>query len=429
MAGETVKRINDFLSRIKKEYNQKINHFVDWYNRQKDKCLKFDNKMRSKNILFLIPYYFLRSIFIFVYGLAEVIVKVVYLLLIWIISMLVSLFLWFINIPFRIANWIKAIPDRWKNREGFKNYWKRQGKEWKIALKKDWLLYLIFLPVLVWIIIFLYFPKAGLIIAFKDYNVFKGIWDSPWAEMKGFYHFYSFFNNPYFFELISNTLMINVYSIIFIFPLPIILAIMLNEVRRKWFKETVQTIVFLPYFISTVVVVSIFLNFISYDGIVNDVLSSVFKMNRQHFILDSNAALVTYYAMGIYTGTGYNTLLYIAALTAIDPSLYEAGRMDGASKMQEIKYITIPGIMPTIVIMLVLRIGKLLNVGYETLILMYQPATYDKLDVLSTYIYRLGVQGNQQSYGAAVGIFNAVISLILVYTANKAAKKTGNSLW
>lgn len=355
--------------------------------------------------------------------------KLPYIVLNWLLMIGYELAKWIIDIPYSIAKYFHEQKLKSQNREKFKDYWVRQGREWKAAIKKYWLLYLIFLPVFVWVIVFLYFPKAGLIVAFKNFNVFKGIWGSPWADMYGFKNFYDFFNNPYFGKLIFNSLRISFYSIVFVFPLPIILSLMINEVRSKWFKNTVQTVVFLPYFISAVVLVSIFTNLVSYDGVVNDILHGLFGMERQYFLSDPKAALVIYYALGIYSNTGYGTLIYLAALTSIDSHLYEAAKIDGATKFQEIRYITIPGIMPTIIVMLVLRIGKILNIGYETIILLYQPTTYETLDVINSYVYRLGISGGNYAYTAAVGIFNAVVSLVLVSLANKISKKTGNSLW
>ncbi|MDD4000145.1 MAG: ABC transporter permease subunit [Bacilli bacterium] len=394
----------------------------------KDKFIEFDDRVKTHNFLKYL-YYPFRLLFLLIFGILQFIVVVVYQIIKWIAGLIISFVEYLVATPTRVKENFKKRKDKWKTRRTFKEWIKRQAFEWKVSFKKDWIMYLLYLPVFIWLIVFRYLPKFGLVIAFKNYNVFQGVIDSPWAGRGGFEHFYNFFNNPYFGKLLSNTLMINVYSLLFVFPLPIILALMLNEVRVKWFKNTTQTVVFLPYFISTVIVVSIFTKMFSYDGIINSFLGQIFGMKRKYYMSDPTSALIIYYLMGIYTGTGFSSLIYVAALTSIDPHLYEAAKIDGASKMQEVKYITLPGIMPTVMVMLILRIGKLLNVGYETIILIYQPTTYDTLDVISTYVYRLGIEGKQYSFASAVDVFNAVIALLLVTGANKLARRTGSSLW
>jgi hypothetical protein len=225
-----------------------------------DKFVHFDDKMRKIGWL-IIPYSLLRMLFIIIFGLIEILVMIAYNIIKGIITLAQNCGLYLLKTPVRVKENFLLKKEKRKTRLPFKERFKKHLYQWKVSLKRDWILYLLFLPVFIWLIVFRYMPKLGLIIAFKDYNVFQGIWNSPWAEKSGFQHFYSFFNNPYFGKLIYNTLMINVYSLIFIFPLPIILALMINEVKKKWFKKTTQTIVFLPYFISTIVIVSIFMKF------------------------------------------------------------------------------------------------------------------------------------------------------------------------
>ena len=288
-------------------------------------------------------------------------------------------------------------------------------------------LYLLFLPVIVWYILFRYVPMYGIIIAFKNYNVFRGIGDSPWV---GFLYFKQFFESMFFWRLLRNTFLISFYGLCFGFPAPIILALLFNELKNGLFKRAAQTISYLPHFISTVVIVSMFVEFLSPSrGLFNNIIAS-FGGERIYFLGDQRYFRAIYTIMNIWRGIGWGTIIYLAALTGINPELYEAAIIDGCNRFKQTLYVTLPGIANTIIIMLIFRIGELLAVGSESIILMYNPAIYETSDVISTYVYRRGLVEAQYSFAAAVGLFDAIIGLILIGTANALAKRySETSLW
>lgn len=288
-------------------------------------------------------------------------------------------------------------------------------------------LFLMLIPFVLFYAFFMYRPLWGLQIAFKDYSLFRGIQGSDWIGLK---HFTDFFNSPYFFRVLKNTLLINVYLLVFGFPMPIILALMLNEVKNKRFKKIVQTSTYLPYFISTVVVAGIVTNFLApSDGLVNILLSKL-GQEKVYFLMKPEYFRSIYTTMDIWKGMGYSAIIYLAALTGVDMNLYEAARIDGAGKWKQLVHVTMPAIMPTIIIMLILRLGSLLNVGFESIILLYQPSTYETADVISTYVYRTGLAEGRYDFATAIGIFNSVVSFILVFTFNKISRKVSDtSLW
>lgn len=295
-------------------------------------------------------------------------------------------------------------------------------------MKKHWQLFVIMIPAILFYIFFMYRPMWGLQIAFKDFKPFLGISKSKWV---GFNHFIKFIESPYFLRTLKNTLLINVYGLLFGFPIPIILALMLNEVKNIRFKKTIQTLTYLPHFISIVVIAGIVTNFLSLDGLANIVIEKA-GGEKVQFLTVKEYFRTIFVSMNIWKESGFSAIVYLAALAGIDPNLYEAAYVDGASKFKRILHVTIPGIMPTIVVLLVMKIGSMLSVGYEAIILLYQPATYETADVISTYVYRMGFMSNGREYGyaAAVGLFNAVVSVILVVLANKISKKlSGTSLW
>lgn len=296
----------------------------------------------------------------------------------------------------------------------------------KTAIKQDWTLYILLLPMVIWYCLFAYKPMAGLLIAFQDYNVFKGIKGSTWV---GLDNFKQFMGSDDFFRTVKNTLFITGYRIVYAFPASIILALMINELKFKWIKKTVQTISFLPYFISIVVVCGMVVNFLSpSSGIVNTLIKK-FGGESVYFMVKSEYFRQIYTAMIVWRETGFNAIVYIAALAGIDQQLYEAAKVDGAGKWKQMVHITIPSIMPTIVIMFVLNIGKMINIGFESIILLYQPATFDTSDVISTYVYRMGIQQQQFGVATAAGLFEAIIALGLVLISNRISKKlTDNSL-
>lgn len=292
---------------------------------------------------------------------------------------------------------------------------------------KNKALWLLFLPCLLYYLIFRYAPMFGLVITFKDYNLFKGIWASHWVGLK---YYRMFLDNPDFWPLMKNTFLLGLYKLFFGFPAPILLAILLNEVRKAAFKRVVQTVSYLPHFISNVIVASMVIMFLSpTGGLINNLLG-VIGIGPINFMNEPGLFRGIYVLSEIWQHIGWETIIYLAALTAIDPQLYEAADMDGASRMRKIWHVTLPGISPAIVITLILNIGKVLEIGFEKVFLMQNPAIYDTADIISTYVYRVGmVQGNF-SYGASIDLFMGVISLIFIYTANYISRRVSEtSLW
>lgn len=289
------------------------------------------------------------------------------------------------------------------------------------------MLYLILLPFILWYAVFMFKPMYGLLIAFKDYSLFRGISGSEWI---GLYNFKEFLTSPYFYTTLKNTLMLNVYSLCLEFPFAILIALMLNEVKNKCFKSIVQTASFIPYFIAIVVATGITVNVLSPStGVVNMVLEKL-GFEKVYFLSKPEFFRGIFTGLNMWKTTGFNAVIYLAALTAVDEQLYEAARIDGANKFSQLRHITIPAIIPTIVIMLVLKVGSMLNVAFETVLLLYQPATYSTADVISTYVYRTGMLMQDFGLATAVGLFNALVGFILVYSANKWSKKvTQSSLW
>lgn len=289
------------------------------------------------------------------------------------------------------------------------------------------MLYLILLPFILWYAVFMFKPMYGLLIAFKDYSLFRGISGSEWI---GLYNFKEFLTSPYFYITLKNTLMLNVYSLCLEFPFAILIALMLNEVKNKYFKSIVQTASFIPYFIAIVVATGITVNVLSPStGVVNMVLEKL-GFEKVYFLSKPEFFRGIFTGLNMWKTTGFNAVIYLAALTAVDEQLYEAARIDGANKFSQLRHITIPAIIPTIVIMLVLKVGSMLNVAFETVLLLYQPATYSTADVISTYVYRTGMLMQDFGLATAVGLFNALVGFILVYSANKWSKKvTQSSLW
>ena len=286
---------------------------------------------------------------------------------------------------------------------------------------RDWQLYLLLIPALLFYIFFVYKPFYGLQIAFKDYSLFKGIAESEWVGLK---HFIKFFQGPYFLRTLKNTFFIGLYGVIFSFPAPIAFALLLNEMRNKKLRGTIQTLSYMPYFISIVVVAGLVVNLLSpSSGLVNMVIKK-FGGEPIYFLTQPNMFRPIYILMYIWKDTGFASIIYFAALSSIDPQLYEAAYMDGANKFKRMLHITLPGILPTIMILLILKLGTILNVGYESIILLYQPATYEKADVINTFVYRSGIAEGRYDVATAVGLFNGVVSLILVLASNLVSKKT-----
>ncbi|MEM7709328.1 MAG: ABC transporter permease subunit [Pseudomonadota bacterium] len=294
-------------------------------------------------------------------------------------------------------------------------------------LRREWQLYAMLLPTIIWLLLFLYKPMWGLQIAFKDYSIFRGIADSPWI---GFEHFETLFNNDQFLRALRNTVIISFYSLLFGFPMPILLALMFNEVLNQTFRKTAQTIVYLPHFISSVIIAGIVITAFSPSaGIVNTILGW-FGLESIYFLTKPDWFRPIFVGTGIWQEAGFQSIVYLAAIAGVSPTLYESAVVDGASRWQMMWKITIPSIMPTIIIMLIIRIGNILEVSFEMIILLYQPATYETADVVNTFIYRQGLQGGQYDFAAAAGLFNAVVAFALVMTANTISKRySRTSLW
>ena len=289
---------------------------------------------------------------------------------------------------------------------------------------RDRWLYVMIIPFMVWYVFMYYLPLYGIVIAFKDYKPLLGIAKSPWVGLKHFKDF--LYHNPFMWRLIRNTLLINVYSILFTFPLPIILAILFDELRSKKYKTFAQTISYMPHFISTVVVAGIVVTMLSPSaGIVNQIIEKL-GFEKIYFLTKPQFFRTIYITMGAWTGVGFSSIIYTSAISSVDETLYEAATIDGATRFQKILHITLPSIIPTIAIMLITRIGGLLSVGSETIILLYQPITYETADVISTYTYREGLTSTvpQYSSAAAIGLLNSVVSVMLVMFANFVSKKT-----
>ncbi len=286
-------------------------------------------------------------------------------------------------------------------------------------------LYLLVLPVVVFYIIFHYGPMYGTVIAFKQFSPAKGIWGSEWVGIK---HFIDFVNSYYFWRILRNTLVISFTTLFFGFPAPIILALLINELRQKLFKRTVQTISYLPHFISIVVICGMIKEFTIDTGLINQVLST-FGWEPVTMLTKPNLFVPIFVISQIWQEIGWGSIIYLAALTAINPEIYEAAIIDGAGKLRQTWHITLPGILPTVIILFILRIGHIMDVSYEKIILLYNPTIYETADVISTFIYRKGLQDFSFSYSAAVGLFNAVINFALIIITNRICRRYGTSLW
>ena len=306
---------------------------------------------------------------------------------------------------------------------------RRAGRLQRVGdhLAREWQLYVMLLPTIVWLVLFLYKPMYGLQIAFKDYSIFRGIAGSPWIGLE---HFERLFASDQFLRALKNTVVISFYTLLFGFPVPIILALMFNEVLSKTYKKTAQTIVYLPHFISSVIIAGIVITAFSPSaGIVNTILEW-FGLDPVYFLTRPEWFRPIFVGTGIWQEAGFQSIVYLAAIAGVSPTLYESAVVDGASRWQMMWRITLPCILPTIIIMLIIRIGNILEVSFEMIILLYQPATYETADVVNTYIYRQGLQSGQYDFAAAAGLFNAVVAFVLVTTANAISRRySRTSLW
>nr|WP_245375806.1 ABC transporter permease subunit [Paenibacillus eucommiae] len=295
-----------------------------------------------------------------------------------------------------------------------------------MRLRKNIPLYIMFLPVILFYVIFKYAPMLGTIIAFKDYNFRDGIWHSPWA---GFKYFELLFSNPQTIQVIWNTLMLGGLTIAVSFPFPILIAILLNEVRRAWFKKSVQTLIYLPHFFSWVIVGGMVLMLFSQEaGLINQWLKAI-SGEVYPFLYKPLSWVVIFLSSGIWKEAGFGAIIYLAALTTIDPSLYEASSIDGANKWKQIRHVTLPGISSTIVLMLILSTGSVLEVSFDQIYVLQNRIVSEVSDVISTYIFRVGLQGAQFSLTTAMGLFESVVAFILIIGANSVARRFGQGLW
>ncbi len=302
-------------------------------------------------------------------------------------------------------------------------YWNR----FALDMSKNWKLYILFSPVLVYYLIFCYGPMYGVIIAFKDFNPSKGILGSNWI---GFYHFYDFLTSTDIKRIVFNTFNISLTGLIAGFPAPIILALLLNEIRSRTWKRTVQTISYMPHFISVVVICGMIRSFVSDTGIVTWLLHIVGLSDKIDLLGKKDLFVPIYVTSGIWQEIGWGSIIYLAALTGISQELYEAAEIDGAGRWRQLLAVTLPGIIPTIVILLILRMGSIMSVGFEKIILLYNPLTYETADVISSYTYRRGLMEFNYSYSTAVGLLNSLINFVLLISANTISKKVNNtSMW
>lgn len=307
---------------------------------------------------------------------------------------------------------------------------RKQEEAFAVRLKKDFIryryIYLMLLPVVIYYAVFCYGPMSKIVIAFQNFKPALGISGSKWVGMK---YFIDFFTGPYAWRLIRNTLLLNILQIILAFPVPIILALLINEIQCRPYKKLVQTVSYMPHFISLVVMCSLLLTFSRSDGIFNDFLA-LFGVERSNLMANAKLFRPMYVLSGIWQEAGWGSIIYLATLSTIDPGLYEAATIDGASRFQRMLYVSFPGLVPIIIVQLIMRVGNILTMGFEKVFLLYNPLTYETADIISTYIYRQGLELTNYSYGTAVGLFNSAVNLLILVLANRLSRKaTGESLW
>lgn len=296
----------------------------------------------------------------------------------------------------------------------------QKARFWNYLRGHIWLYFMV-LPGLLALILFSYMPMYGIVVAFQDFNIFEGYWGSPWV---GLAHFKTMFNDPYFFRLLRNTIRLGATNFLVTFPAPIILALIINECRLTRYKKVVQSVSYLPHFIPMVIMVGIMYELFSSYGIVNAVLNH-FGMDSISFFSRTEWFYPLYIGSSVWKGIGWGSIIYMGALTGVDSGLYEAAELDGANRWERMIHITLPCIKPTIVTLFILDVGGIMKVGFEKVFLLSSPATYEVADVLSTYVYRQGILNANYSYNAAVDLFNNVVAVIFVLSANWFAKKMG----
>lgn len=301
-------------------------------------------------------------------------------------------------------------------------FWRRLGRD----LVKNRIVYLMWIPVLAYYLVFHYAPMGGIVIAFQNYKPFKGITGSQFVGMKWFI---DFLTGPYAWRVIRNTLVISMQNIIFGFPMPILLALMINEVKSTKFKKTVQTVSYMPHFVSLIVVCGLLMDFSSSQGLFN-AIGTAFGLPRTNYLSNIDTYRTIYVASGIWKQMGWGSIIYLATLSAVDPSLYEAAAIDGANRFRRILHVTLPALVPVIAVQLIMRLGQVMSEGYEKTILIYNESTWEVSDIVSSFVYRRGLLENNYSYGAAVGLFNSLVNVVILTTANSASRAlTSESLW
>lgn len=299
-------------------------------------------------------------------------------------------------------------------------------RSWRRALRKDWQLYSLAILPLLFFLIFRYLPMLGNVIAFRRFRPGGSVFGEYWVGLR---YVKMFLNDPNFWDVFTNTLILGGLTLLFCFPLPIVLALLLNEVRTRYLKRFVQSVSYLPHFLSIVIIAAMLGELLSVNGTVNQI-GRVFGNEAVPFLQQPDWFRTIYVSSEVWQTVGWGTILYLAALTTIDPDLYEASRIDGANRWRQTWHVTLPGIRPTMVTLLILNIGTFMAVGFEKILLIYNPLTYPTADVISTYLYRVGIAGGNISYAAAIGLFEAIIGLTLVLSANAISRRVvGTSLW
>lgn len=300
---------------------------------------------------------------------------------------------------------------------------KPNNQSFMVKVKKDWkvnkAVYFMILPILIFFILFSYIPMAGIMMAFERYSVKGGIFGSEWIGLK---NFTDFFKSYYFFRLMKNTFLMSFYDLLFGFPIPIIFALLMNEIRKVRFKKIVQTISYMPYFISMVVIAGIIIDFFSSTGAITAIVAAL-GGTKTNLLGKPELFRAIFVGTNIWQSLGFNSIIYVAALSGIDQGQYEAAELDGANRWQQTLNVTLPGITSTIIILLILRLGSLMSVGFEKIILLYSPATYATADVISSFTYRKGLQEFNYGYSTAVGLFNSVMNFAILVFSNWISKK------
>ena len=301
---------------------------------------------------------------------------------------------------------------------------KKKASLWQ-SIKKNRIFYIMLIPVVLYYLVFHYGPMAGIVVAFQNYMPRRGIMESAWVGLKNFRLLFTSADFP---QVFRNTLILSLYKIIFGFPAPILLALLINEVRSRHFKKVVQTVSYMPHFLSWVIVAKLVSTMLELEGPVNQ-LTGLFGLSAHQFLIEKNLARGIVVVAGIWKEVGWGTLIYLAAIAGVDPSLYESALLDGATARQQAMYITIPSILPTIIVMLVLRMGSVMSAGYEDILLLENNMTYDVLETIDTYVYKIGLQKANYSFGTAVGLFKSAVSVVAVLITNWIADRaTGSSL-